>query len=162
MDIARANTLQQDIVRSVIDDAPCEWQLLEFTMVLVGGYASFGPYVVTEDERELYAGATQAGLAGLELQEAMYDPHEGTWFSFLATVSSGGEYHFTFNYDEPVEFSHTQVLPESWEREFTDHPRPWARIPDWNYVKQTFTEEQWQRRRHELAQQRAALRAGQE
>lgn len=28
-------------------------------------------------------------------------------------------------------------------REFKRHPRPWALIPEWNYVKQAFTEQEW-------------------
>ena len=54
------------------------------------------------------------------------------------------EDHFSFNYDEPVEFDENEpVLDSSWVREFKEHPRPWALIPEWCYVKTAFTEAEW-------------------
>lgn len=162
MDLDQVSALQQDIVRSMVDDAPARWDRLEFEMTLVGGYASFAPYAVTGDVREIYDGTYAAGMAGLGLKDAMFEPGRGSWLSFTCAVSPSHSFDFAFNYDEPVSFGIERgPADETWERELTDHPRSWALIPDWCYVKRTFSEVEWDRRRAKLARTRARIRARQ-
>lgn len=144
MDVQRVNELQQMIVRTIVNEAPEGWQRLEHHLVIVGGYGVGSPTVERDGVRELLTAADMAGIHGMDLQEAMFEPGKGTWLSMRCVIDPPGEFHFSFNYDEPVEFDgHQEILDSSWVREFKRHPRPWALIPDWNYVKQAFTEAEW-------------------
>lgn len=144
MDVQQVNDLQQTIVRTIVDAAPEGWQRLEFDYVIVGGYGVGGPAVVVEGQRQLLPAANKVLFPGADLQEAMFEPGKGTWLSMRCVIDPPGEFHFSFNYDEPVEFDgHQEILDSSWVREFKRHPRPWALIPDWNYVKRAFAEPEW-------------------
>lgn len=144
MDVQRVSELQQEIVRTIVGSAPEGWQQLEHHLVVVGGYGLGGPAVISDGGRELLPEADMAGFFGMDLQDAMFERGKGTWLSMRCVIDPPGEYHFSFNYDEPVEFDeYEEILDSSWVREFKRHPRPWALIPEWNYVKKAFTEAEW-------------------
>ena len=143
MDTQRVARLQQEVARALLDAAPRGWERLEEELIIVGGYGVDHTWALVAGTRERIP-ADMAGIHGMDLQKAMYEPGKGTWFSMECTVEPSREFHFSFNYDEPVEFDeHEEILDSSWVREFKRHPRPWVLIPDWNYVKQAFTEAEW-------------------
>lgn len=144
MDLGRVAELQQAIAQATVEAAPEGWERLEFHQVIVGGYGVGGPAVVSGGERDFLTEGDMAIVHGGDLQEVMFEPGKGTWLSMRCVIDPPGEFHFSFNYDEPVEFDeHEEILDSSWVREFKEHPRPWALIPEWNYVKQAFTKAEW-------------------
>ena len=144
MDVSRINELQHEIARAAIDDAPDAEGRLLFEFVAVGGYGVGGVLAERGGSSELVADGGMALVHSADLQDAMFERGRGTWLSMRCVIDPPGEYHFSFNYDEPVEFDEYQeILDSSWVREFKRHPRPWALIPEWNYVKKAFTEAEW-------------------
>lgn len=159
MDPEECARLQQDFVRQLLADAPAEWAEIRATLVCLGGWAKLKARVLQEGDLSRMGGHL-AGVVGMDLQEAMLEPGKGTWLSMQCVVEKSLAYHFTFNYDGPLPLEEgEQPDDETWEREFTDHPRPWDLIPDFSHVKQAFTEQEWEQRRDHLAAERAALRA---
>ncbi len=140
----RVTELQQEVAKTLLADAPEGWEQLGCRFTVVGGYGSLNAFAVVNGDKERIR-AAMVGSHGLDLQEAMYTPEKGTWWSMTCSVEPTRAYHFTFNYyDKPVEFGEGEpVLDESWERELRQFPRPWALIPDWNPVKQKYSDQEW-------------------
>lgn len=125
-------------------NAPEGWERLEASVVSVAG-------VATTDIQARLGGASRRFRAMTttiefpDLQELMYSPEKGTWFSATCVVEPPGSFSYAFNYDDQPKFeeAYEEPLEESWIKELRRHPRPWALIPSWHPVKRKFTEDEW-------------------
>lgn len=139
----RVPQLQTAITQACVDAATPGWQSIDMTTTILAGFGSSRAWARRPDGDEslLVDGLTREDL---DLQDAMYQPGTGTWFSFTCTIDRDGGYHFTFNYDQHVPFADGhEPLRDSWIKELRRHPRPWHLIPDWHPVKHDYTEQQW-------------------
>lgn len=90
MDVQRVNELQQQIVRTIVDAPPQEWERLEFDFVIVGGYGVGGPRVVNSGAFAFLPAANMAGSHALDLQDAMFEPGKGTWLAMRCVIHPPG------------------------------------------------------------------------
>ncbi|CAM3969255.1 hypothetical protein [Janibacter anophelis] len=144
MNVDKVRDLQEVIARDMAAEAPTGWTRAIASVTTINGHTwlDFLAQVPGEDEAVRYF-PDQATFAAGDLDEAMYEPGKGTWFSMECWVLPSGEYHFTFNYDQPATFGDREPVEESWINDLRRHPRDWDKIPDWHLVKQRYTEDEW-------------------
>ena len=143
LDGEKVGQLQEDIVRDLMAQAPAGWTQVRVTATSIGGHMHFAArgYVSDDDPDVMWPDV--ATIETASLHKAMYEPGKGTWFSMECTVEPSGQYHFTFNYDQPATFGDRVPAEESWINDLRRHPRDWDNIPDWHLVKQRYTEDEW-------------------
>lgn len=143
MSIERVAELQREFAHALAARATRDWSVIEARGTYVAGVGEAQALATSPTSRES-VNIGKAIIAVRQLQDAMYQPGLGTWFSFTCTIDSDGAYHYTFNYDEHVPFPDgREPLRDSWIKELRRHPRPWHLIPEWHPVKQDFTEQEW-------------------
>ncbi|SMC83492.1 hypothetical protein [Janibacter indicus] len=144
MNIQKVHELQESIARDMLAAAPSGWTKASGYVTTINGHSwlDFLADVPGRDAPVRYF-PDEASIAAADLDRAMYERGRGTWFSMECTVEPSGEYHFTFNYDQPATFGDREPAEESWINDLRRHPRDWDNIPDWHLVKQRYTEDEW-------------------
>lgn len=131
VDSERTESLQVGIARDLVAGAPDGWEEIRLVFAKLGGFGSSDAEALLQGQWQRFRTRETAPLAA-DLQEAMYQPGKGTWFSLTCRIQPGGSYGFEFNHDQPVDFTGgQQPLPESWAEELRRHPRPPELVPDW-------------------------------
>lgn len=143
MDAEKVAQMQEVIARDLKEQAPAGWTEVRVAATSVDGFMQFSAlgYVPGEEPDVMWPDV--ATIETASLHKAMYEPGKGTWFSMECTVEPSGEYHFTFNYNQPATFGDREPTDESWINDLRRYPRAWDNIPDWHLVKQHYTEDEW-------------------
>lgn len=143
MSIERVAELQKEFAQALVGRTTSDWSVIEAWGTYVAGVGESQALATSPTSRESVNIGT-AIIAVRQLQDAMYQPGLGTWFSFTCTIDRDGAYHFSFNYDDHATFADgREPLRDSWIKELRRHPRPWHLIPDWHPVKHDYTEQEW-------------------
>ncbi|SMC83466.1 hypothetical protein [Janibacter indicus] len=143
MDAVQVGQMQEMIVRDLMEQAPPGWTQVRAAATSIDGYMQFSARADVPGQEPDVMWPDTATIVTSDLSEAMYKSGKGTWFSMACTVEPSGEYHFTFNYDQPATFGDREPAEESWINDLRRHPRDWDNIPDWHLVKQRYTEDEW-------------------
>ncbi|SMC83426.1 hypothetical protein [Janibacter indicus] len=144
MDVQQVAGMQAAIVRDAVDQAPSGWTRIQIEVSSLDGVTVFDSLAdLPSAPKPVRYFPDEATFLSADLPKAMYQPGKGTWFSMECTVEPSGEYHFTFNYDQPVVFDDREPTDDTWMNDLRRYPRDWDNIPDWHLVKQRYTEDEW-------------------
>lgn len=144
MGMSQVNDKQEAIARSLVDEAPEGWVRIQAEVSSLDGVTTFDAMWFGADGADGHRFLPDiATIESMRLHKVMYQPGKGTWFSMECTVEATREYHFSFNYDQPVMFDDREPTEETWINDLRRYPRDWDSIPDWHLVKQRYTEDEW-------------------